>query len=152
LSLYHGLSRNKHNNIPLKLALEILNNNFLTKQTNKQNGFQEVFHPEDHELVNVIANIFVSYTLRLYHGLSRNKHNKIPLKLALESPNYNFYTKKTNKQKRFQELLHPEDHELVNVIANIFVSYTLRLYHGLSRNKHNNILLKLALESPTYNF
>jgi len=69
--------------------------------------------------------------LWLYHGLSRNKHNDIPLKLALESPNYNFYAKKTNKQNRFQELIHPEVHELVNNFANIFVSSVLWLNHGL---------------------
>jgi hypothetical protein len=99
-----------------------------------------------------LANIFFLCTLWLYHGLSRNKHNDIPLKLALESPNYKFSTKKTNKQNRFQELIHPEDHEFVNVFANIIVFSILWLYHGLSRNYHNDIPLKLALESPNYNF
>jgi hypothetical protein len=37
---------------------------------------------------------------------------------VLESPNYSFETKKTNKQNRFQELIHPEDHELINVFGN----------------------------------
>jgi hypothetical protein len=64
--------------------------------------------------------------------LSRNKHNDIPLKLALESQNYNFLTKKTNKQNRFQELIHPEDTEFVNV----FGKYIFSL-------KHNDIPLKL---------
>jgi hypothetical protein len=114
------LSKNKHNDIPLKVALESPNYNFLTKKTNKQNRFQELIHPEDHELVNVFANIIFSSNLWLYHGLSRNKNNYISLKLTLESPNYNFLTNKTNKQNRFQELIHPKDRELANVFANIF--------------------------------
>ena len=72
-----------------------------------------------------LANIFVFPTLWLYHGLSRNKHNYVPLKLALESPNYNFWTKKTNKQNRFQDRIHPEDHELVNVLQ-IYLFLQLR--------------------------
>jgi hypothetical protein len=71
-----------------------------------------------------LANIFFLSTLWLYHGLSRSEHNDFPLKLAFESPNYNFKTKKTNKQNRFQELIHPEDHELVNV----FGKYIFSLY------------------------
>jgi hypothetical protein len=54
--------------------------------------------------------------------------------------------KKFNKQNRFPELHHPEDHQLVEFVKNLFVSInsTLRLYHELLRNKHNEILLEIA--------
>ena len=43
-------------------------------------------------------------------------------------------------------LHHPEDHQLVEFVKKIFVSITstLRLYHELLRNKHNEILLGIA--------
>ena len=52
---------------------------------------------------------------------------------------------KTNKQNRFQKLHHPKD-QLVKFVKKNFVSIisTVRLYHGLLRNKHNEILLELA--------
>jgi hypothetical protein len=56
------------------------------------------------------------------------KHNDIPLKLALESAKYNFFTKKTNKQNWIQDLIPLEDHELVNVFGKyIFSSYFVAL-------------------------
>ena len=45
-----------------------------------------------------------------------------------------------------QELYHTEDHQLVKFAKKNFdpIISTLRLYHGLLRNKHNEILLELA--------
>jgi hypothetical protein len=80
--------------------------------------------------------------LRLYQELLRNKHNEILLEIA------SAYTqaKKSNKQNRFPELHHPEDHQLVEFVDKFFVSINsnLRLYHELLRNKHNEILLEIA--------
>jgi hypothetical protein len=54
--------------------------------------------------------------------------------------------KKSKKQNRFQELHPPEDHQLLEFFKKFFVSInsTLRLYHELLRNKHNEILLEIA--------
>ena len=116
------------------------------EKTNKQNRFQKLHHPEDHQLVKFVKKNFVSIisTLQLYHGLLRNKHNKILLELALGVRQHTLKIEKPNKQNRFQELHHPKDHQLVKFFKNYFIS-TLRLYHGLLSNKHNKILLGLAL-------
>ena len=80
--------------------------------------------------------------MRLYHGLLRNKHNKILLELASGVCQHTPELQKSNKQNRFPELHNPEDHPLVKFVK--FFNSTLWLYHGLLRNKHNEILLGLA--------
>jgi hypothetical protein len=80
--------------------------------------------------------------LRLYHGLLRNKHNEILLELASGVRQHTLKLEKTNKQNRFQELHHPEDHQLSKIfVKNYFVSInsTLRLYHWLLRKKKDLI-------------
>ena len=118
------------------------------KKSNKQNRFPELHHTEDHQLVEFVKKNFVSITstLRLYHELLRNKHNEILLEIASGGSSAYTQAKKSNKQNRFRELHHPEDHQLVEFMKNFFVSITsnLRLYHELLRNKHNKILLEIA--------
>jgi hypothetical protein len=135
LRLYHGLLRNKHNEILLELASRVRQHTQKLEKTNKQNRFQELHHPEDHQLVKFVKKNFVCLisTLRLYHGLLRNKHNEILLELASGVRQNTQKLEKTNKQNRFQELHHPEDHQLVKFFKKNFVSIisTLRFYHGL---------------------
>jgi hypothetical protein len=103
------LLRNKHNEILLELASGVCQHTQKLEKTNKQNKFQELHHPKDHQLVKFVkANfVFIISTLRLYHGLLRNKHNKILLELASGVRQHTQKLKKTNKQNRFQELHHP---------------------------------------------
>ena len=118
------------------------------KKFNIQNRFPELHHPEDHQLVEFVKNLFVSInsTLRLYHELLRNKHNEILLEIASGVRQHTPKLKKSNKQNRFPELHHPKDHQLVEFVKKIFVSITstFRFYHELLRNKHNEILLEIA--------
>ncbi len=95
---------------------------FKLEKTKKQNRFQELHHPDDHELVKFVIKYFVSInlTLGLYHGLLRNKKKKILLELASGFCQHTFRLEKTNKQNRFQELHHPEDHELVKFVKFFF--------------------------------
>jgi ribosomal protein S30 len=90
--------------------------------------------------------VSINSTLRLYQELLRNKHNEILLEIASGVRQHTPKLKKSNKQNRFPELHHPEDHQLVEFVKKIFVSInsTLRLYHELLRNKHNEILLEIA--------
>jgi hypothetical protein len=84
--------------------------------------------------------------LRLYHELLRNKQNEILLEIASRVRQHTPKLKKFNKQNRFPELHHPEDHQLVKLVKKFFFSInsTLRLNHELLRNKHNEILLEIA--------
>ena len=77
--------------------------------------FPELHYPEDHQLVKFIKHFFVAInsTLRLYHGLLRNKHNEILLKLASGVLQHTPKLQKLNKQHRFPEFHHLEDHQLV---------------------------------------
>ena len=86
--------------------------------------------------------------MRLYHELLRNKHNEILLEIASGVRQHTPKLKKSNKQNRFPELHHPEDHQLVEFVKMFLVSITstLRLYHELLRNKHNEILVEIASE------
>jgi ribosomal protein S30 len=90
--------------------------------------------------------VSITSSLRLYHELLRKKNNEILLEIASGVRQHTPKLKKSNKQNRFPELHHPEDHQLVEFVKKIFVSITstLRLYHELLRNKQNKILLEIA--------
>jgi ribosomal protein S30 len=141
LRLYHGLLRNKLNKILLEIASGVRQHTRKLKQSNKQNGFPELHHPEDHQLVEFVKkkNFSNNSTLWLYHGLLRNKHNEILLEISSRIRQHTPKLKKSNKQNTFPELHHPEDHQLVEFVKIFFVSInsTLWLNHGLLRNKHN---------------
>jgi hypothetical protein len=83
-------------------------------------------HPEDHQLVEFVKKNFVSInsTLRLYHELLRNKHNEIPLEIASGVRQHKPKLKKSNKQNRFPELHHPEDHQLLEFVKNFLFPLT----------------------------
>ena len=73
-----------------------------------------------------VKNYFVSInsTLRLYHGLLRNKHNEILLELASGVRQQTLKLEKSNKQNRFQELHQPENHQLVKFVKIILFLLT----------------------------
>ena len=122
LRIYHELLTYKHNEILLEIASGVCQHTRKLEKTNKQNRFPESHHPEDHQLVEFVKKILFSIfsTLWHYHGLLRNKHNKILLELASGVRQHTPKLKKSNKQNRFLELQHPEDHQLVEFV-NIFL-------------------------------